>query len=273
MKYKVYLRLFQDDATGDWGLAHDNAIDIDNHFNAFWTGQGLFHDVFEHYFEDIHKYFREEYAFNIGGEVAAMGHLAYFFGEMRLWERRINPQSFYTEEQNIVATTFSDMQEGMSEGYSQYGQLECAVPHIPDPKSYYLDGIIYDHWDQIRSYKPRLEGYQLEYLDQIKEYRKAITLSKLQRLYRWGWRQASKMCPYSSENQEVLRNFIVYWNKFFKEISAENLYHDGFKGLEITVQSGDPMKWKARWIHSYGNKRFTPDEVLYDEYMYKLENY
>lgn len=64
MEYKVQLQFFQDDATGSYGLAHRNSID--KGFNALFSVIGVFHDIMEHYFEDVHPNFCGKYAFNYG---------------------------------------------------------------------------------------------------------------------------------------------------------------------------------------------------------------
>jgi hypothetical protein len=50
-KHIVRLEFFQDHADGSYGLAHEKTISNDTSFNAFWHGIGIFHDVFEHWFE------------------------------------------------------------------------------------------------------------------------------------------------------------------------------------------------------------------------------
>ena len=52
--HKVTLDFFQDEL-GQYGIAHSNSTD--QGFYAFWDGIGIFHDVFEHWFEGKHKYF------------------------------------------------------------------------------------------------------------------------------------------------------------------------------------------------------------------------
>ena len=86
---KVDLLLFCDDNTGMWGMTHKETCKLDG-FNAFWGGRGIFHDVFEHAHELTDPNFRGQYAFNIGGEIAAMGSLWYFHSECNFYNRLIS---------------------------------------------------------------------------------------------------------------------------------------------------------------------------------------
>ena len=51
MKYQVKLRYFEDEGYGQKGFTHHNTYNLDTPFNAFTDISGVFHDVFEHYFE------------------------------------------------------------------------------------------------------------------------------------------------------------------------------------------------------------------------------
>ena len=246
--YKVELKFHEDDATGDWGLLPSNSINIDTPFNSFWTPQGIFHDVFEHYFEQNHRYFTDKYAFNIGGEVAAMGHLAYYWNEFRPEDRQINRLSIYSFEQSIIDSTKSDMQEAISEGYSNYGnELLCAVPKqkILETRGYGLENIIQDHWYEIKEIKPKRTKNDDDYIMNYKKnYKKSITLGKLRSLYTWGWKEAQKIAPWSEQNKTTIDKFIFYWGYFCDQNKAEDLAKWVDK-VVFTIKGGYDMSWNA----------------------------
>lgn len=104
MKPHVSLKFFCDDASGEYGLAHDNSIQNDTPFNAFWGGIGIFHDVFEHWFEGKHKYFKDEYAFNVGGEMTAMGAAMYYYYILGIRERDFNSNHINFDQKAINST-------------------------------------------------------------------------------------------------------------------------------------------------------------------------
>src|SRR4051794_4205956 len=94
--HEVDLRFFQDDATGEHGVSHvDTYNDSENPFNAGWGKVMIFHDVFEHWFEKRHKYFKGDYAMNIAGEMVAMGAMWYFFNELGI-DNRLDNRSMYS---------------------------------------------------------------------------------------------------------------------------------------------------------------------------------
>lgn len=247
MIYKVNLQLFQDDATGEYGLAPQNSIDRE--FNSFWTHQGIFHDVFEHYFEDNHKYFKREYSFNIGGEVAAMGHYAYYMNRFNFSKRPLSPNSMYSMEENIIDSTFSEMQEGIEEGYARFGsELLCRVPRTK-VDNYTLDNIIYEHFAKIKNCRIT-NG---EYRDYAKNYKKSVTLTKLRNLYTWGYKRAEMIAPRNIHNYDVMRGFLDSWEEFCSYNKPEDLFQ-WLRGVEITISTGEKMKWKAEWTTREGQK-------------------
>jgi hypothetical protein len=256
MKYKVLLTFHNDYATGEWGLLPKNSIKIDEPFNSFWTHQGIFHDIFEHHFEGNNKYFQNNYAFNIGGEVAAMGHLAYYYFKYYLEDRWFSNNSIYSRDEQIIHTTFSDMQEGIVNGYFHYGdKLECNVPRVlKKDYKYHLETIVDEHSYKIRKTLPKKEsGYHSMDFQRQKDYKRSITYSKLKRLYYWGWKNAEKIAPYSEENRDKLKGFLNYWKNFTSHYKAEEVY--GFiKDIEFTVKGGEKFNWDCIFITHEGQK-------------------
>ena len=249
----VQLRMFCDHGNGEYGLAHANCIDTggySNGFNAFWSGLGIFHDVWEHYFEGD-KYFQEDNFMNIGGEMAAMGHALVFYNCMRI--RHGNSWNHYT--QSIASTTYTEIQESISEGYSRYGNtLACAVPrqrNVHDASGY-LENIIYDVYTESKKAKYEyINGEDKEYSDM---YRKSVTKTKIRRLHEWGFKQAEKMLSGNQgENIGVLTKFFEYWEKFTSRINAEefNWHFDGIT-FYISKYKGT-LKWKAELISRDGD--------------------
>ena len=218
---RVKLKLFEDD-NGMYGLAPDKTIES---FDAFWRGAtGIFHDVFEHWFEKEHKYFRGSYAMNIAGEVAAMGALAYYVYELGIGEKRSHDGRNFFDEDDIVRQTLYDMMEAMKSGNSNYGNtFECRVPYQKKVDSALLESIIQKHWTKISLYKRgKCDTYCTPTEREVAiNYRKTVQLWKLKRLYRWGYRMAERKIPNTYENLEMIQRFITYWNNFTKSHSAE----------------------------------------------------
>ena len=253
----VKLRFFQDDATGDYGVAHNQAIDINNPFNAFWDGVKIFHDVFEHWFENIHDCFKDDYSFNIGGEIAAMGAAMYYYYCLNLYNRDLNPNSIYSFDDNVMYNTLNNIKEAVACGYCDYGyRLESNVPLQKEVNCYQTESMIENYCFEIKHLKVETECEQEK--EDGKIYKKSVKKNKIRNLTRWGWRMAEEMVPYTNENSEILHDFIEYWNKFTENNNAEDLYNMDFVYLvfEIYKDKSENISWKAIFEDCY-NKEYV----------------
>lgn len=267
---QVTLKLFEDDAGSGWGLAHSNAINRDEQFNSFWNGVGIFHDVFEHYFEDESKHFRGQYAFNIAGEVAAMGHLSYYRFNIGLGKERARFNDRYLDEQDIIRSTHGDICEAAIDGYLKFGnEFLCSLPKQPDTKDYTIEGMIDEHIYKLSELKRESVTKNKEEKAFALAFRKTITPEKLRRLYRWGYYQAEKIAPFQkrSDNCIVLTEFINYWDKFTKlyEASYLQLHFDLFR-FEVGLQN-DIVTWDCN-IRDVNSHEWIKLEAM-EDHMYQ----
>ena len=252
-KHIITLNFFEDDATGKWGLAHANAIDrpYGNGFNAFWDGLGIFHDLFEHFFEDRHKYFMGDYAFNVGGEMAAMGACSYYYFILNVHNREGNNRSMYSFYESIRNTTENEIHEAITEGSCRYGStLESNVPRQKPVDCYTLeDSIIDEMWDSVKDLQVTTEYEQEGGI----RYKKSVLKSKIANLHRYGFRMAEKLVPDNFQNHNCLSNFIEFWDEITSKNSAEDLAND-FKGITFTVtRDGENIGWEAVFNLHYVN--------------------
>ncbi len=253
MIHKIKLRFFEDEATGEWGLAHANSIDREEPFNAFWSHQGIFHDVFEHYFEDVSPYFSGDYAFNVGGEVAAMGHYAYYMYNFYPEKRLFNRQSHFNLDDAVIGSTIDEMRDGIMEGTSRFGlKLMSKVPRQKEDgyDLRHICGIIDEHYDKVRGYEVGKTDWTPEGEDEYafgRAYKRSVTRAKLRDLYIWGWKQAEKIAPRNDHNRAVFDKFLDDWNEITNTNFAKEL-GEVFKYVEFTVVGGEEMKWDCKWI-------------------------
>jgi hypothetical protein len=262
MKHVVKLEFFQDDATGDYGVAHvDTYCDHStNGFNAFWNGIGIFHDVFEHWFEKRHKYFYGDNAMNIGGEMVAMGGMWYYINELGIGSiRRLNPHSMYSDSDQMRLTTEGEIEETIRYGYTQFGStLECAVPYQKPIDDGELEYQCEKMWGNIQKMRPESEDKDDK--ERGREYKKSVTLGKIQNLHRYGFRLAEKLVPNNWENRDTCENFIKFWNDVTKNNNAESL-SNYFKGITVTVTKRQgKIKWSATFIGKDGIKDIVVKE-------------
>lgn len=267
-EYKVLLTFFQDDANGAYGLAHDNAIERD--FNAFWNGIGIFHDVFEHYFEGINKYFIDDYEFNIGGEICAMGHLAYYTDTFTSLERVRNLGKMNGQVTAIVSTTADDMVEAIEYGNTRFGsRLESCVPKQKDVNSYLLYSVIGEHMAQMENATLAESCTDEREIKEAKAYKRSVTENKIYNLYTYGYRLAQKIAPDTQENEDALNDFFNFWENFCKRNDAEDLTNQ-FESVEFTITCGEMLQWKADFIHKDGT-RYSHEQVNNGEHYFYEE--
>ncbi len=260
-KHIVRLEFFQDSANGEYGLAHEKTINLNESFNAFWNGIGIFHDVFEHWFEFEHKYFQDDYAMNVGGEISAMGAMWYYYGVLRARNRKefldANRRFRPIDMLDAMVSTIEGLcVDAIAYGYTNFGRtLECRVPRQKDTKDYNFESQITELW-------ARLENKEVSTNEEQErecaiEFKKSITYSKIANLYRWGYKMASKLVPDNEENTEMVDNFIEFWDKFCKNCPAEQL-QAMFSGVEFVIKkdSSNVLSWTATFEGKDGSNDF-----------------
>jgi hypothetical protein len=226
----VKLRFFEDSANGEWGVTHEETQQCkhggDDGFNAFWDGRGLFHDVFEHAHEYTNEFFRGTCAMNIGGEIAAMGSLWYFYSQLGMSRRLDNPFFGYQTmpaDENTLRSTLDMMQEAIQEGYCNYGStLESCVPNLPECDDSTIEWLAEEHFNRIQALEPK--GHDSDDKERGTEYKNSVTLEKLQNLYRYGYKMAEDLFPGGKyRNGGILSDFMEFWTEFCKKNRAENI--------------------------------------------------
>lgn len=268
----VNLRMFQDDATGEYGLTHDETYDDSfSPFNAFWNGIGIFHDVFEHNFELTHKYFRGDNGLNVGGEMAAMGAMWYYIDVLGIAHvRRLNPYSAWSDGDSMRFTTESEIQEAICSGYCNFGStLECGVPYQKPTGNGELEYQIEQLYKNVKGFYPRdIEDFEEK--QRCWDYKKSVILGKIQRLHRWGYYMAKRLVPDNWANQKTLSDFIQFWNDYTKNNPAEDVYNMGVTGFKfvITKVKGE-IKWSAYYrggvLDGKKVQDIYPEELYYEE--------
>jgi hypothetical protein len=133
MKYTGVLNWEQDEETGVWGFMPKQDWATDTPFNTFLEASGLFHDVFEHYFEGEVKPFIGGTKVNTAyGEVCATGHRLYWYDRLGFTPfkyRKYAPSSL--QEKDFMADTLHLFQEHKSDGYSMYSVKPLRIPYKP----------------------------------------------------------------------------------------------------------------------------------------------
>ena len=241
----VELEFFNDSANGEWGLTHKDTQDdrYGNSFNAFWSGIGIFHDIFEHSHEHTNKYFRGDYAMNIGGEIAAMGSMWYYIDQLGM-HNRLNNRSIHAPSDLMRMSTEDMIQENIEYGGSQYGStLESNVPKQRPTDNGELEDQIAIYWQNVKKMNPEKNhegekefGYQ---------YKNSCSFRKIADLTRYGYRMAEKMVPDNWDNRTTLSDFLEVWENFCKSHPAEEM-KNMFSGITFKIyKENDRITWKA----------------------------
>lgn len=260
---KIELTFFQDDANGEWGLTHKDTFDNRNgsSFNAFWSGMGIFHDIFEHSHEHQNKYFRGDYAMNIGGEMTAMGAMWYYIDQLGM-HNRLNGRSIYSPGDIMRKSTEDMINEAIEYGGGQFGSvLESNVPKQRPTENGELEYQIAEYWKTVKAFDPEKnhEG-EKEYGYQ---YKNSVNFRKIADLHRYGYRMAERFVPDNFDNKATLCDFFDVWETFCKNHPADEM-KNYFNGLTFKIyKENDRITWKA--IFHSADRFSTKDAILTPE--------
>lgn len=269
---KVRLVLFEDDGNGEYGLTHQETYDdpMGYNFNAFWTGVGIFHDVFEHWHEYRHKYFQGYYAMNVGGEMTAMGAMWYYVDKLGVEDARsLSYRSVTNWGKAFINGTIGEIQEAICSGYPRYGNtLESCIPKQRPVSNNAIEYQLDEYVSKVREFE---YSYILNerYVNQqekedSKTYKESVTPRKIRDLHRWGYRKAERMIPYDYRNRDTLIDFIEFFDEFCKNNNAKELYDIGYRGMIVNVYKEKGLvSWTAKLIGDH-NKRITNTENIFD---------
>lgn len=272
----VKLKFFCDSANGEYGLTHEDTIDSDTSFNAFWNGIGIFHDVFEHSHEYTNKYFRGDYAMNVGGEMAAMGSLYYFTDVLGMCNRLRQGYRYRTNAEVMKEETLSTIKEALYSGYCNFGySLESNVPKQRPIKYNGMEEQISAYWSEVKEFKDtNNQGEQEKEFAQ--QYRDSITFRKIADLHRYGFRMAERFVPDTSENRDTMEEFIQYWDGLCKDNDPEEMARM-FRGLTFRIyKDKGEISWTATFesadiyqikdVRVKPGKRFDAEDAEINEY-------
>lgn len=266
MRYEILLKLHEDDNTGEWGLAPVDTITNDTSFNAFWSPDGIFHDVFEHYCEGILPYYKNKGFMTIWGEMCASGH-AVAYRDLGINSFRY--RKFGANERNFTADTYNIVQEYVYE-LSRYPSDEayvefdasadtCLCPYQKELSNRFLEVTI-------DTYEAELDYYANE--KGVKHYRKLIWVPGIKRNYRYGFKQAQKIIGKDKDHSyDVLDKFLTDWNNITK-MNPQSLLIDSEDGEEIygvwgfnfVVENTGKLKVTTTVLDEY--RREHPIELL-----------
>lgn len=218
MKYEVILKLHEDDVTGTWGLCHPNTI---GRFNAFWGADGVFHDVFEHYFEGIHPYFSGKAELTLWGEMAASGHAIAYRNigiDSFQYRKGFNRRDFTADTMGYLQeAVYECKQEKTLEPYMEYSidKSLCKVPYQKDPDCSELH-----HW--VNEYLYYVDKERDSENSLTSKFIRKVSKSCIKRCYYWGYKRAMKIISSDINNSyNVLQEFLETWNTICKSEPRE----------------------------------------------------
>jgi hypothetical protein len=259
MKYTVELVIQEDDATGEYGLVHKGTQGM---FNSFWGADGIFHDVFEHYFENSHPYFNNQYAFQMWGEMAASGHaIAYSdIGINNFMYRRNSIRDYIVD----TSTRFLDWLHNYTD------DLDFLIDHICVPYQRPLKKTTLNYW--LTAYKNFLQGHCSDGRNRAK----LIKMANIRRCYTWGYKQAQTIIGKDKDYAyDVLFSFLERWNKICTIYNPKSLgiivdedehgYYSenyGIKSLNFEITTGDKLQ-----IHEYIVENVTYNQYPTEQYL------
>lgn len=235
MKYQVKLRYHEDEDNGIWGFCHENTVGF---FNPFYEPSGIFHDVFEHYFEGT-GCFKGEGFCNVFGEMVATAHKYYITNQIG-----INP--FMYRYGSPIDYTFRVDTEYMIKEYFR--------------KDDYLDYNVEGMKIPYQKPEPHIEYVIRDYINEIKNKSDSESLSyvckQLRNAYRLGYKMARKMYRNEGKVYSMFYEFLTFWNTFMKTNEASSLHiEDSEYGLKSILFNVDTVRCtcNTKLIDDVGN--------------------
>jgi hypothetical protein len=259
MKYTVRLKPFEDDS-GNYGLTHIETYDTTNSFDAFWSADGIVHDVLEHWFEGQLRYFRGNSMCNVYGEMVASA--------IRVWMRHYASFDIFRHRNRpwVQLTYFEDTQyilyDFIEEEYYSYPVEPIHIPYQKNTKDYTLEGVISEYW------------YILTGKYSVKElHAKGIKLSLIQNAYRYGFRLAERLYgKYAYDGMDGRRalmklfdGVLDQWQEITKRVDAKNMFIEeskfGLREIQFVVDTTKSVpRIATKLIDDFWNK--YPIEAL-----------
>lgn len=248
MKYQVKLRYFEDEGYGQKGFTHHNTYNLDTPFNAFTDISGVFHDVFEHYFEGSGIFINNNIG-NIFGEAVATGHKFFYYHELGINAFMFRKyKNYLSGEEDWTVDTRYLFQEAFKEDYSEY--------------PYHIINIPYQKPINCLAYIERY--YKDFFIEKCNLPKSSPYHQQIANAYRLGYNMAyKKWGSYSKENKirSMMLNFLNYWNKTLNDaktdrgidnLSIDDEYAYPLKYLLFTLNTCKPS-WKCELIDDIGN--------------------
>jgi hypothetical protein len=244
MRYKVKLRLVQD--TSDWDYELGGFVPAmaysDKTFDPFWSPEGIFHDIFEHWFEGLLPRFTGKKMFSVYGEMVATGAQCYFYhlGVNTLQYRKPAPN-----DRDFRADTEYLIIDHLRDGEARYPLEPIFATTIPPSDSYFDNAVESFIEEYICQIQLKVGGYTPK--KQLTEVYKQIRSA-----YRYGWKLAKRIWHKDrSESADILGHMLEKFQKLTnhadpKYISIEGAEY-GIKYLVATVDSNTERKVHLQW--------------------------
>lgn len=209
-EYSVELLFKEDEAYGLWGLVPEP---MQYTFNSFWNIQGLFHDVFEHWFEQILPIFSGNNSNTIYGECAAEGMKAFFYGDLgvNMFREGYTGPVIFTED------VIPHINNYLIEDEAEYEMKSIHLPTIKPMRSYSVS-------NALSEIEYILNGYGMK-----KANRKGLKMSCFRNAYWYGYRLADKLFGrYDPKEVYVkLTDFIEDWYKILNTNCRDEVVRNG----------------------------------------------
>lgn len=212
-------------------------------FDYGWNSIIIFHDTMEHWFENTHKYFKGKYAFNIAGEVAAMGSLFYLYKTFNL-KNRISR----FDENNILLAGANHIIKSIAHQEFYFGTELLSCISYQAPRNTFLEIDILTVYKHIKKLMIPTDIKQTDFMYSIK-LKKSITLEKLRNLYRWGYNSAEKRFPRTAYNKYKIHKYLEALEELIIKNNIKNLT-EHCEGFTITLTTRKEFNYKIK-MHYY----------------------
>ena len=198
-----------------WGLAPAESIDEKgcSLFKPFYRPRQIFHDVFEHNFEERHPYFTGNHAFQKEGEIAAMGAWYYYGTRLELSRALAFTRNIHDCE-TVINETLTSWNRNIPLG-------SCVQP------------------------QKEIFDTDLEWLGKKIATKHCIEQNKIVDLLYWGYQRANGYIKTLEDELQAIK-FLDFWEQFMQHNPPEKLWEE-WKGIRFEI-SASPLTWSMQFI-------------------------
>lgn len=198
-----------------------------------WNSLALFTSIWVNEYLKSHEYFRK------AGKLLEDDLLLAAQGFFLYYEVIVDP--YFPQHSTIRHMVTEGIEQGATDR-----KIICQVPH--QETVYEIENQLSDYWKYLNRLKIKTKDDAR--MARAKAFRKSITLDKLERLMRWGFKEAHALIPDHAESIEAIRSFFQALDR----LPHGKFLAPHFEWMEFEIEDGAQLKWDIFLVKTNGER-------------------